>query len=127
MRRQLGAELGEDVELGLERMRGVEIELVAPLPAEGPSGPAHQAGEVDVARSEEADVLLREVLPDDRHHPRRAEEARPDREVRGRPAEHVLAPPEGRLEGVEGDGSDREERHGAFRSARAVMASMRGW
>ena len=109
---QLRAELGEHVELRVERVRGVEVELVAALPAEGPPGPADEPGEVDRrASAKKRDVLLREVLADDRDHAGRAEEARADREVGGRAAEHVVAPPERRLEGVERDGSDGEQRH----------------
>ena len=51
---QLRVELGEHVELRVEGVRGVEVELVAALPAERAPGAADEPGEVDAARAEEA-------------------------------------------------------------------------
>src|SRR5690606_39441742 len=50
---QLGREVLEDVELGVERLRLVELVAVAPLPAEGLAGLAGQPLQVDVPALEE--------------------------------------------------------------------------
>ena len=75
--RQLGAEVGEDVELGVEGVGLVQVELVAPRPAEGPARAAAPArpGRRRAPRRKST-WSCGEVLPDHRHHPDRGEEAR---------------------------------------------------
>jgi hypothetical protein len=72
---EVGFEVGEDVELGLERVGRVQVELVPAAPSEGLAWAPDQPGEIDPARAEELHVLRREVLADDRHDPRRQEVA----------------------------------------------------
>src|SRR6266567_143716 len=61
---QLGIEIGEDVEVGAERLAIVHIGRIFSGPEEGLAGNAIEAGEVDLAGGEEVDIFLREILAD---------------------------------------------------------------
>ncbi len=115
---------GQHVELGVEGVRGVEVELVAPLPAEGLAGLPRQPGQVGPAGGEEPHVLLGEVLSDHRHHPGRPEEARAGREVGSRSPQDLLPVAEGRLQRVERDGPDDQQRHVLLSGAAVAGARM---
>ena len=109
---ELRLEVGEHVELRVERMRRVEVVVV-------PSAPEERAAardpldvcDVDPVVREDAKLLVAEVVADDPDHPDVGEEARSEREVRRRAAEQALARAEGRLDGVERDGADAGEAH----------------
>ena len=77
-----------------------------------PSRDALDVGDVDAARAQQRELLLAEVLADGAHDADLVEEGRCEREVHGRAAEHPLAFPEGRLDGVIGDRSDDCDGHG---------------
>jgi hypothetical protein len=107
---ELRAEVGEDVELRVERVRGVEVEVVAPAPEEGSAlGDALQVVRVDAALAEDRHLLLAEVAADDGDDPHVREEAGREREVGRRPAQNPLALPERRLDRVERHRTDDEQ------------------
>jgi hypothetical protein len=107
---ELRLEVGEDVELRVERVRGVEIEVVAPAPEEGAAGgDDFQIVRVDLVLAEDAELVSPEVAADDADDPHVREEARREREVRGRAAEHPLALAERGFHRVERDGADDEK------------------
>ena len=65
-RRQLGPEVGEHAEPGVEGLGLVQVVAVLPHPAEGGPVGDLEAGQVHAAAGQEVQVLLREVGPDDR-------------------------------------------------------------
>ncbi len=109
---QLRAEPLEHAELRVERLPGVEVPAVLAAPEEGPpSGDALDVRDVDAAAAHHVELGLAEVLPDRTDHAHLVEERCGQREVDGRAAEHPLALPERRLDGVEGDRSNHRDRH----------------
>ncbi len=112
VRRELRIEVGEDVELRVERVRDRHVVLVAAGPVERlRARHALQVVDVDLARGEHRELLVPEVVADDAHHRDVGEEARREREVGRRSAEHPFALSERGLERVEGDGSDDGDGH----------------
>src|SRR5690606_15902496 len=103
-------EVLEDVELGVEGVRLVQLVGVLALPAEGPARLAHEAREIDAARTKHREVLLVEVLTDDRDGLHRDEHRRADAEEGGRTTQHLIALTERSLNGVERDRTDDEHR-----------------
>src|SRR5207244_1361719 len=83
-------ELAEDVEVYFERVARVHVLVVATLPAKSLARNGGQAGHVDVAAGEDAAMLFREVLADDRDQPGACEEAGSVSEVRRRSAQRVI-------------------------------------
>ena len=101
----------EDAEARLERLPRVQVVRVAAGPEEALSRALLDAREIDTAFPEEVELSQRVVLAhdaDDLHLPeegrRRAEEDRG-------PPEHSLGAAEGRLDAVQRDASDDEDRH----------------
>ena len=74
----------------------------------------------DAVRLEDADLLVAEVVADRTDDADVGEEARREREMARRAAEHVLALAERGPHGVEGDGSDDGQGHG-----RGTLAALR--
>ena len=112
VRRELRIEVGEDVELRVERVRDRHVVLVAAGPVERlRARHALQVVDVDLACGEHRELLVPEVVADDAHHRDVGEEARREREVGRRSAEHPFALSERGLERVEGDGSDDGDGH----------------
>ena len=62
--RELGVEIGEDVEIGLEGLAVVHIGGVFSGPEEGFTGNAVETGEIDIPGGEEFDVCLGEIFAD---------------------------------------------------------------
>ena len=107
--RQLGSEVGEDVELGVQRGAAREVRRVAARPAEGLARRPLDAGRVYAARRERVDGAIGEIVADHRHHAHRCEERGRQRRVGGRPANDVLGVLAGQLEVVEGHRPDDED------------------
>ena len=126
--RELRLELGEHVQLGVERLAVVEVPAVHAAPEERLA-----AGDVldvvgDRRRGARAARLGRgEVVADRADHAHLVEERRGEREVHGGAAEHALALPERGPDRVIGDGSDDGDRHAAAEaSGRAAHRCRRG-
>jgi hypothetical protein len=81
--RDLGAELLEDVELGEERGPVIQVVAVLAAPAEGPALCALQASQVDAPTLEDLQILLSEVLSNNRDDTHVGEERGCKREVGG--------------------------------------------
>ena len=101
----------EDVEVGADRVAGVEVERVLALPVEGLPVHPLEALEVDGPAAERGELLLPEVVADDPDEVDRTEEGSGHREEGRAPAEHPLGPAEGRLDRVVGDAPDDEDGH----------------
>src|SRR5581483_6436138 len=80
-------------------------------PSEGASLGALETGEVDAALRERLQLLHWIIAANDPDELHRRQLARGGREEGRRSAEHVIGFPEGRLDGIEGDGADYEDRH----------------
>ena len=109
---ELRLEVGEDVELRVERVAVVEVPGVAARPEE--RLPARHALDVvgrDAASVEDAELLVAEVLADDAHDAHVREEARREREMGGRAPEQAITLAERSLDRVERDGTDDDEGH----------------
>ena len=112
VRRELRIEVGEDVELRVERVRDRHVVLVAARPVERRAPGTRSRSSTLIPRAANtASSLLAEVVADDAHHRDVGEEARREREVGRRSAEHPFALSERGLERVEGDGSDDGDGH----------------
>ena len=72
-----------------------------------------------LAALEQLDVLRRKVLADDADQPHRAEKAGRIREIGRRAAENPLADLRGRLNRVDGDRTNNEQRHNWVRSGKS--------
>ena len=106
-RREHRVELGEHVELRVERLRDLHVLVVAAGPEErAPADDALEVVRVDPARCEDVELVVAEVLADDADDADVGEEARREREVRRSPAEDALALAERGLERVERDRAD---------------------
>ena len=101
--------VGEHAKLRVDRLRGVHRVVVLAQPAERLSGAPLETREVDAACAQALDVLLEEVIADDAHQPHRRVEARGDREIRCRAAEHVGPMLDGRLHVVVRERTDDED------------------
>ena len=110
----LGSNSAEDVELRVVGVGDVQVVLVVAAPEEGlaPGDPL-DVGDVDPARAQELDVLVGEVVADRADDVHVGEHARREREVNRGAAEHAVALPERGPHGVESDGADDGQRHGA--------------
>ena len=123
--RELRLEVGEDVELCLDRVRDLHVVVVAALPEEGPrAADALDVGRVDALGVEAVELVRAEVVAHDADHADVREHARRDREVRRGASEDALAAPERRLERVECDRADDGDRHTA--PARVSAAEQAG-
>ena len=112
-RRQLGLEVLEHVELGVQRLTGVEVPAVAALPEERLA--ARDALDVvdrRTARSQHLELGLTEVVADRPDDPHMIEERGGQGEVGRGPAQHPLADAERRLHSVERDRTYDGDAHG---------------
>ncbi len=107
----LGGEVGEDVEVGGERVGGVEVVEVGAGPVEGEAGRVLDACGVDAFAGEDLLVLGEEVLPDDADDAGWGEEGGGEREVGGCAAEDLAGLAVRGFEGVKGYGADYEDGH----------------
>ena len=110
---QLGAEVLKDVELGVERRARREVGRVDARPAERPAARhALEPRQVDAARLQQLRVRLGEVVADDARQAdrRRRQERRGHGEVGRGAAQHLDALAGARLDGVERDGANDEQR-----------------
>ena len=106
---QLGTEIGEDVEIGAQGGAVVHIGRVDARPEEGlASGDALQAGEIDVARGQQIDILLREIVAHDGDDLHRGEIAGGQRDIGGGAAEHAVHFSMRRFHAVVGNGSNND-------------------
>ena len=101
--RELGMEVREHVQLGLERVRMAQLGHVLATPAERAPLGRLQPGEIDAPARERRAMALGEVLPHHRHDRDRREVARGAREVGGRSAERLDDLAIRRLDAVQGD------------------------
>ena len=131
--RELRLEVGEDVEVGLQRVADVGVALVAARPEERLA--ARDVLDVvgDHAAVVQHRVLgLAEVVAHGTDHARLGQERGGQREMHGRAAEQAVAPAGRRLDGVEGDRTHHGQRHrggrvaGSLRSPCARSASASG-
>src|SRR5215475_261373 len=96
-------EIGEDVELSVERAGGVQIEAVFAYPAECLSTwDALQVLDIDLALAKDGFVFGREVVADDGDDSHVCEERGRDRKVRARTTQATLARAERRRDGING-------------------------
>ena len=125
---QLGLEGLEDVEVGDVRQALVEVVAVLAGPEEGLA-----AGHVlDVvgdraARLQHRPVIGSEVVAHGADRAHLVEERRGEAEVGGGAAEHALARPEGRLDGIEGDGTDDGEAHREDPLSKLPVTTVEQW
>ena len=105
-RRQLRLEIGEDVELQVQRVALVHVLVIAPGPRAGEPAAPLQAGQIDAALREELDLVLRKVLADRRHHLHRREEARGHRKVGRRATQGAIDFAMRGFDGIKEDRSD---------------------
>ena len=83
----MGLKIGEDVEVGAQRGPVVHVGRVDARPEESlAAGDALQSGEIDLSRRQKVDVFLREIVAHHGHNFHR-------REIGGRKAQYVAAPP----------------------------------
>ena len=108
---QFGIEIGEDVEIGLQRLAVVHIGRVLTGPEEGLAGDAIETGEIDLAGRQEIDVFLREILADDADDFDLRKIRGGERNVGARSAEHAVNFSMRRFDAVIGNGSNHDEGH----------------
>ena len=108
---QLRIEIGEDVEVGAQRLAVVHVGRVLAGPEEGLAGHALQPVEIDLARGQEIDIFLREIVAHhaDDFHVREIRGG--ERDVRACAAEHAVYFSMGRFHAVISNGSNNDERH----------------
>ena len=94
----LGLEVGEDIELSIERLRISKIRSIATPPKEGVSRHNLKSFKINTTRSETLDMTLGKVFPYDSDETDRSE-------VTGTYCEVVCGPPE-RLGSASGRGLD---------------------
>ena len=109
--RQDGLEPFEYVEVGEERLAAVEVVAVLAPPAEGPAARVLEALEVDPPAGEDLHVLFVEVLADNGDEVNIGEVGGGDSKVGQGATDYIVGLAEGRLDGVERDGPDRDDRH----------------
>jgi hypothetical protein len=107
---ELGFEIGEHVELRLERDAAHEVRVVAACPAEGLARRALEPREVDVAARKGFEVARRKIVSHDRDDANGRKHRRRVGRIRRRSADHVLGGDGGQLEVVERHRADDEER-----------------
>ena len=109
-----GSKVLEHAEARLERLARVEVPAVLAGPEEGlAAGDVLDVRDVDAAGAQHVELGLAEVVADRADDADLVEERRGQREMHGGAAEHPLALAERGLDGIEGDGSDDGDGHGA--------------
>src|ERR1700736_1990442 len=109
--RQHRVEPRKDVELGLERLALLEpYARVASRPAKGLALKDLETAQIDVARFEEGAIRRREIVTDHGNQPNRGEDRPGDAEVASPAAEHIGGAFRRRVDGIERDGADDEDR-----------------
>jgi len=108
----LGFELGEDVQLGGQRVRLVQVAVVFARPEERLAAAALDLADIDPVVQEDSEMLIGEILADHRDDSDVGEEAGHQAEVGGGASHHPLRPAEGGRDTVERYGSDGEQGHG---------------
>ncbi len=100
--RNLGLEIGEDVEVGGQRLGGVQILDVAAGPVEALAGDVFDAGGVNATGGKYGFMHGEEVVADHADDANLGEEAGGESEVRGRATQDALTLAAGGLKGIEG-------------------------
>ena len=108
LRRDLRTEVGEDVELRIERGAAREVRRVAPAPAERLAIGVLDAGGIDAALLQVLEDRCGEVVSDDTDEAHGRQQRRGDRGVGGGASEDVIERTGRHLEIVERDGSNDE-------------------
>ena len=109
---ELRLEVAEHVQLRVVGVGGVEVVLVVALPEERLAAlDLSMSSVLTPALVQHRVLVVAEVVAHRADHAHVGEEARREREVHGRAAEHPLALAEGRLDRVEGDRSHHREAH----------------
>ena len=89
--RQLRIEIREDVQVRAQRLAIVHIRRVLARPEEGLAArDALQSGQIDIARTQQLRVLLREIVSHHGHDLHVREVARGERDICGRAAQHAI-------------------------------------
>ena len=109
-RGDLGVEVGEDVELRVERGPRPQVLRVATAPPERLAGHPLDAGCVDASRLQQLEMRGREVVAHDPDDPHVREERRGQRGVGCGPTQHPFEGTRGHLQVVERDGPNNEDR-----------------
>ena len=112
--RNLRLKLLEDVELGVQRLRFVDVLAVFTGPVKGLAFRVLDAARVDAALVHHGFVLRGEVFADDGNHAHVGEVAGGKRKVSGRAAENLLALAVGSFQGIECDGADDKNGQSMF-------------
>src|SRR5690348_5561356 len=95
----------------LERLGHIQVMAIATAPAEGPSFGTLESREIDAEPRHRLELVHRIIVADDADELHACEMARRRREKRRRATEDVLGFPEGRFDGVQGDGAYDEKGH----------------
>ena len=103
---QLGIEIGEDVEVGAQRLAIVHVGRVLAGPEEGLAGDALEAGEIDFAGGQEIDIFLREIFAHHADDFDLREIRGGERDVGARSAEHAVNFSMRRFHAIIGNGSN---------------------
>src|SRR2546429_210679 len=111
VRRQLGAEGGDDAEPGLERLAAGEVVGILRLPAERLARGLLDAREVYAACLERLERAERIVRPHHPHHLDRVQDGAGGAEEHGRPAGRVRGLAERRIHRVQRDRAHHEQTH----------------
>src|SRR5450759_2492076 len=109
--RQLGIEIGENVEIGPQGLAIVHIGRVLAGPEKRLAGDAIQAAEIDLAGRQKIDVFLREIFADDADDFNLREIRGGEGDVRARSAEHAVYFSMRRFDAVIGYGPNHDEGH----------------
>ena len=106
--RNLGPEVREDAEVGLEGLGDVQVVAIAPAPTERSSLGVFESREIDTALRQRLELLHGVITADDADELHAAEMTRGRREERRRAAKDVLGFAERRLHRIERDRTDYE-------------------
>jgi hypothetical protein len=108
---QPGREVGEHVQLRIQRCAGIEIGTVFAFPPEGLSLLSLQSGSVYTFAAQISNVLLRKVLPDDGYHADIGKIACRNAEIGGGSTQNFIAPSERRLDRIQHNRSHNQYSH----------------
>src|SRR5206468_13097247 len=106
-----GLEALEDVQVCKKRVAAGQVVTVFAAPAEGLAARVLEALEVDPPAGEDLHVLLVEVLADNGDQVDVGEVRGGDGKVGEGATDYIVGLAEGRLDGVERDGTDGDDRH----------------
>src|SRR6185436_6019942 len=110
--RKLRLKTGEDIEMGVERVRDVQIVLIAAKPAKRFAVRHHfQIGCIDVVVREDGAFFGAKITANHGHDAHVRKKAGRDGKMRGRTAQHALALTERCFNRIKGYRTDYKKRH----------------